>query len=109
MEVASELVSRRKAAGDIGVGQPRWRLGRQQRELDTLRKPQLFFDSLLVTANLFVQARVFDSHGRLAREQREQLFVLLGERVELGTLEIEYPDASLLDEHRDHELGARVG
>jgi hypothetical protein len=34
--------------------------------------------------------------------------VLLGERVELGALQIEHTEAAILDEHRDHELGSRV-
>ena len=35
--------------------------------------------------------------------------VLLGERIQLGALQIEHADAAILDEHRDHELGPRVG
>ena len=82
--------------------------GRQQRRLHALREPHLLLEALFVRADLFVQPRVLDRDGRLARQQRQDLDVALAERVELRTLEIDHADAAVLQQQRDGELGPHV-
>jgi hypothetical protein len=84
------------------------RLRGQQRDLDPLGESQLLLNPFFVAPYLFVQPGVVDRDRGLTRQQRQQFFVLLGERVELGALQIEHTEAAILDEHRDHELGSRV-
>ena len=104
MEVSAELERGFEAAGHIRVVQLRRQLRRQQRHLDTMREPQLLLDPFFVAPYFFVEPRVFDRHRRLAREQRQELLVFLGERIELWTLEVEHAAAAILDQHRDDEL-----
>ena len=108
VEIASELVCGGEAAGDIRVAKSRWRFCRKERRLDTLREAELLLDALFVAPDLLVQPCVLNRHGGLAGQQRQQLLVILGERVELRAFQIEDTDTALLDQHRNHELGANV-
>ena len=81
----------------------------KQRELHPLGKPKLLLDPFFVSANFFIETCVLNRDRRLTREKRQQLLVFFGERVELGALQVEHTDASILDEHRDDELRSRVG
>ena len=81
---------------------------RQQRRLHALGEPQLLLEPRFVGRHLLVEPRVLDGHRRLARQQREDLDVALGERVELRALEIEDADAAILEQHRDRQLGPHV-
>ena len=108
VEVAAELARRREPRGDVDALQPLRQLGRQQRRLDALREPDLLLEPDLVGADRLVEPRVLDRHGRLAREQREDLDVALAERVELRALEIEDADAAILHHQRNHQLRPRV-
>ena len=97
-----------KAAAQLDVLQPLRRSGGQERDLHPLREADFLLEPLLVGADLFVQPRVLDRDGGLAGQQRQDLDVALAERIELRTLEIDDPDAAVLEEHRDGQLGPDV-
>ena len=107
VQVSSKFTRGLEAAGHLGVTQ-RGQIGRHQRELDALRESQLLVDPLFSTPDFLVEPRVLDGHRRLAREQRQQLRVLLREGVELGALEVEHADAAILDQHRNDQFGSGV-
>ena len=87
---------------------PLGQLGRQQRRLDALRETHLLLEPDLVGADGLVEPRVLDGDRRLARQQRQDLDVVLREGVELRALEIEHADAAVLDEQRNDQLGSGI-
>ena len=66
-------------------------------------------EELLSRERVDVLAGGFASpHGRLRREQCQQLDMLLAERIELRALEIEHADTAVLQEQRNGQFGTDV-
>ena len=97
MQIASELARSLEAGGHVGLVELPRQLGGQQRDLHALREAQLLLEPLFTAPHLLVQPRILDRHGRLAGQQRQQLLVFLGERIQFGALEIEDTDAPIFD------------
>ena len=108
-DVAAELARRIEMPGHIHAAQPLRQLLRQQRHLHALRQPQFLFEARLAVANRFVEPRVLDRHRRFRGQQRQQLDVLLVERVRLRALEVEHADAAILQQQRHHQLRSHAG
>ena len=109
MEIAADLAGRIERGGHLHALEPLRRFGWQKGDLDALRKTHFLFQPRLVRPQFLVQPRILDRHRRLARQERQDLDVTLGERIELRALEIDDADAAILDEHRDRKLRAHVG
>ena len=102
VDISPELVRRFESTRHVGVAYALRRLSGQKRKLNATRETKLLFDALFVATDFLIQTGVVDRDGSLAGQQREQFLMFLAECVELGTLQIENADASILDEHRNH-------
>jgi hypothetical protein len=95
--------------GDVDAAQPLRQLLRQERHLHALREAQLLLVARLVALDRLDQPRILNRHRGFRRQQRQQLDVLLVERVGLGALEVEHANAAILQQQRHDQLGADAG
>ena len=83
--------------------------GAQESALNALGGLEIALEASFISRDLFVEAGVFERYGKIGGENGERLHVLVGEVIELRTLEVENADDAVLVHHRNGEFGARFG